>query len=130
MIVRPKSIAMKILMKKLSVVLGLTLLAGATAAQAQDKADCLAIIVGPGSTLTDVSTADLGRYFRADKTKAPDGSKLSIVMLDAGRPERDAALKGIYKMSEAEYNDFSLSAPLLPAHGCRGTQVHSPRPQS
>ena len=97
-------------MKKFFLVLGFLALVSTVRVQAQDKADCLAIIVGPGNSLTDVSKADLDRYFRADKTKAPDGTKISIIMLDAGRPERDAALRGIYKMAEAEYTDFFVSA--------------------
>jgi len=101
---------MKYFMKNNSMLLGLLVLASGLTVQAQDKADCLAIITGTGSSLTDVSKADLERFFRADKTKAPDGTKVSIVMLDTGRPEREAALRGIYKMGETEYNDFFVSA--------------------
>ena len=76
----------------------------------QDKADQLAVIVNKSSALDLVSSADLQRYFKADKTKAPDGTKIVIVMMDVGQPERDAALKSIYKMSESEYSDFIVSA--------------------
>lgn len=77
---------------------------------AQDKADQLAVIVGKSSKLEDISSADLQKYFKAEKGKTPDGTKIVIVMLDVGRPERDAALKGIYKLSENDYNDFFVSA--------------------
>src|ERR1051326_7414570 len=77
---------------------------------AQDKADHLAIIVNKASKLDEISMGDLQKYFKAEKTKTPDGTKVIIVMLDIGRPERDAALKSIYKMSDTEYNDFFVSA--------------------
>jgi len=92
--------------------LSLGLLAAMTAVgvRAQDKADCLAIIVPKDSKLDDITSADLQKYFKADKTKTPDGTKIAIVMIDVGRPERDAALRAIYKMNETEYNDFFVSA--------------------
>ncbi|HWD19191.1 MAG TPA: hypothetical protein VHB20_07915 [Verrucomicrobiae bacterium] len=96
----------------LHTMLGLTaaLLFLTVAAQAQDKSAQLAIITAPGAALSDVSLPDVGRYFKAEKNKAPDGTKIVIVMMDVGRPERDAALKGVYKMSEAEYNDYFVGA--------------------
>jgi hypothetical protein len=77
-----------------------------TAARAAD----LAVIVNKTSALVNVSSTDLARYFKAEKTKAPDGKKLVIVMQEAGLPEREAALKGIYKMTEAEYADYFVEA--------------------
>jgi hypothetical protein len=96
---------MKTLVLKLLVCAGIVM-SGAMGAPAQDKADQLAIIVNPASPLSDVSTADLQKYFKAEKTKTPDGIKVVIVMQEVGRPERDAALKLIYKMSEDEYSDY------------------------
>jgi len=87
---------------------GLVVLAlfGSMSLQAQDKAGALAIVVNKASALDDVASPLLQKYFKAEKTKAPDGTKLVIVMMDLGRPERDAALHTIYKMSESEYNDY------------------------
>jgi ABC-type phosphate transport system substrate-binding protein len=99
---------MKTLFSKLLVCVGVAML-GAIGTQAQDKADQLVIIVNPANPLNDISTTDLQRYFKAEKTKAPDGIKIVIVMMDVGRPERDAALKHIYQMSEEEYNDYFVS---------------------
>ena len=81
-------------------------LAGALNTLAQDKVEQLAIIVNPASSLSDISFADLQRYFKAERTKTPEGTKILIAMMEVGRPERDAALKLIYKMSEEEYNDY------------------------
>ena len=75
-------------------------------AQAQDKTDQLAIIVDKSSSLDNVTLAELKKYFMAEKTKAPDGGKIILIMQDPGNPERDAILRDIYKMSESEYNDY------------------------
>lgn len=86
-----------------------TLLA-VTTARAQDKAGHLAIVVNKASSLSELSSAELAKYFKAEKTKAPDGSKVLIVMQEGGRPEREAALQNIYKMSDGEYNKYFLQA--------------------
>jgi hypothetical protein len=99
---------MKTLVSKLLVCVGVAMLA-APGTQAQDKTEQLAIIVNPANPLDDISIVDLQRYFKAEKTKIPDGTKVVIVMQDVGRPERDAALKNIYKMSEEEYSDYFVS---------------------
>lgn len=74
------------------------------------RAGDLAVVVNKASALSELSSADLAKYFKAEKSKTPDGTKLVIVMQDTGRPERDAALKGIYKMSESEYTDYFVEA--------------------
>jgi len=97
---------MKALLRQLPVIVLLLSLCGNISASAQDKANQLAVIVNKTSSLDDVTTAVLQKYFKADKSKTPDGTKIVIVMQDVGNPDRDAALRTIYKMSEAEYNDF------------------------
>ena len=74
------------------------------------RAADLAIVVNKACGLDNVTSAELTKYFKAEKTKATDGTKLVIVVQDPGRPERDAALKRIYKMSESEYTDYFVEA--------------------
>jgi len=91
--------------------LALLAFAGLTGlAAAQDKAADLAIIANKSTKLDNVSTADLKRYFKAEKTKTPDGTKLVVVACDQGTPERAAALAGLYAMNEAEYSDYFVEA--------------------
>ena len=97
-------------MQRFLLLLACALAATTTCARAGDASGDLAVIVNKASKLDDVSSADLAKYFKADKSKAPDGTKLVIVMHDAGRPERDAALKGIYKMSEEAYTEHFVEA--------------------
>jgi len=96
-------------MKKIFLLLCAALL-GSCAVNAQDKSAQLAVIIGKSSQLDNVSSADLAKIFKAEKAKAPDGTRFVITMLATGLPERDAALKGIYGMSEAEYGKFFLQA--------------------
>jgi ABC-type phosphate transport system substrate-binding protein len=97
---------MKTILKKFPLGVAILFLLGGLNVRAQDKADQLAVIVGKTSSLEAVTTAELQKYFKAEKSKAPDGTKIVIVMQDVGRPERDAALRDIYKMGEAEYGDY------------------------
>ena len=97
-------------MRKLTTLIGLLALGLATAGRAEDKADHLAVIVGKGNPLESATFAELQKYFRAEKTKGSDGNKIAIVMLAAGQPERGAALREIYKMTEGEYNKYFLQA--------------------
>jgi hypothetical protein len=80
------------------------------AVRAGDQADDLAIIVHPANKLENVTFNELQRYFKVEKSKTPDGLKLVVLMQDVGRPERDAALKGIYKMTDAQYTSFFVEA--------------------
>ncbi len=78
--------------------------------RADDKAGDLAIIVNKASKLDTVSSADLARYFKAEKSKTPDGTKIALAMFAPDHPERAAALAGIYHMSEAEFADYFVEA--------------------
>ena len=91
-----------------SLVLSALLVAHATVAD--DKASHLAIVVNKNSSLSEIASVDLAKFFKAEKSKAPDGTKVVIVMQDAGRSEREAALRQIFKMSDGEYNKYFLQA--------------------
>ncbi len=82
----------------------------AASARAEDKTPALAIIVNPSNKMDGTTAKELQRYFKAEKSKTPEGLKLIIVMQEAGRPERDAALKNIYKMNEAQYTNYFVEA--------------------
>ena len=70
----------------------------------------LAIVVNKNSSLNDISSAELTKFFRAEKSKTPDGVKLVVLMQEVGRSERAAALQEIFKMSEGEYSKYFLQA--------------------
>ena len=86
------------------------LIPAAFTASADDKAEQIAVIVNRSSALTDLSSAELVKYFKVQKTKISDGSKLTLVAQDVGRPERNAVLSKVYAMSEDEYSRYFLQA--------------------
>jgi ABC-type phosphate transport system substrate-binding protein len=91
-----------------ALVLGMLLIG--VEARAQDKSGDLAIIVNKSCSLDNVSRAELVKIFKGEKSKNPDGAKYVIIMRDSGSPERSAALRGIYSMSDAEYEKYFLQA--------------------
>lgn len=80
---------------------------------AADNGGDLAIIVAKTSSLANVSSAELAKIFRAEKSKGPDGAKFVLAMREAGSDERAAALAGIYKMSDADYGKYFLQATFV-----------------
>jgi hypothetical protein len=80
----------------------------AASALAQDKSTDLAIVVNPACSLDNVSAADLTAIFKAQKAKNPNGVKYAIAVREPGSPERTAALKSIYNMTDADYEKFFL----------------------
>ena len=81
--------------------------------QAQDKANDLAIIVNKNSALDNVTADELGKIFRAEKTKGPDGTKFVLAVPAAGSPEHAAMLAGVYGFDEAGYGKYFLQATFV-----------------
>ena len=77
---------------------------------AQDKSNDLAIVVNESSLLEDISSADVTKIFKEEKTKSPGGFKYVIAVRASGSPERKAALQGIYHMTNPEYEKLFLQA--------------------
>jgi ABC-type phosphate transport system substrate-binding protein len=94
--------------KYLPLILLLVLPAGF--AVAQDKGADLAIVVNVASTLDNISSAELAKIFKAERTRTPDGVKYVLAMRETGSPERNAALRVIYQMTDAEYERYFLQA--------------------
>ena len=72
--------------------------------------ETLAIIVNKNSPLENVTSSELVKIFRGEKSKAPDGTRFTVVMREPRSPEREAALRGIYQMSDQEYQKYFLQA--------------------
>jgi len=93
-------------------ILFLTLAVGAITgvAAAQDKTSDLAIIVAKGSTLDNLTSEELNKIFLEEKSKSPDGHKYVVTVHVAGSAESKAALGGIYKFDQGEYDTYFLRA--------------------
>ena len=72
-------------------------------------AEDLAIIVAKSSALSDVTSAELTKIFKCEKTKGPGGAKLAVVV-QSGGSEHEAALAAIYKTDDAGYKKYFLQA--------------------
>jgi ABC-type phosphate transport system substrate-binding protein len=85
----------------------------ACGAMAQDKSGDLAIVVGKSCSLDNVTSAELAKIFRAEKSKDANGVRFFILTREAGSAERTAALAGIYKLSEDDYAKYFLQATFI-----------------
>ncbi len=92
----------------LIVVSVLIALTGASANSVWVQED-LAIIVNKSNPVDNISLADLRKIFLAERSRWPNGRKVTIVMREQGRAERAAALKLIYQMREQDFNRHFLN---------------------
>lgn len=72
--------------------------------------DDLAIIVNKSNTTDALTLAELRNVFLAERSRWPNGRKITITMLDAGNPERDVVLRTIYRMRESDFSRNFLRA--------------------
>jgi hypothetical protein len=72
--------------------------------------DSLAIIVNRTNPIDNLSFDDLRQYFLGERTHWPNGRRVTIVMRDPSRPERDAVLRLIYEMREQDFHAHFLRA--------------------
>lgn len=78
-----------------------------TTTQAQEH---IALVVGKSTGIDNLSSIELQKLFKCEKSKAPDGSKVTVVMRDTGSAERIAVLTSVLKMAEGEYSKHILQA--------------------
>lgn len=78
-------------------------------AHAQER-EPLAIVVNRNNPISDISLADLRRVYRGQRSRWSNGRRVTLVMRDAGAPERDAILKSLYGVAEVEYRRTYLQA--------------------
>jgi ABC-type phosphate transport system substrate-binding protein len=70
----------------------------------------LVFIVNKASPIDNLSLQDLRRIFLGERTKWPNGRKVTIVMQDQGMEEREAFLRLVCHMNESDYNRYVLQA--------------------
>jgi ABC-type phosphate transport system substrate-binding protein len=68
----------------------------------------LAIVVNKSNSIANLSMAELRKVFLGERSHWPNGRRITLVMMESGRPERDAVLHQIYQMSETDFNDHFL----------------------
>jgi phosphate transport system substrate-binding protein len=76
--------------------------AGAAAPTAATGRSHLAVIVNRSNPIASLSRRELRALFLGDKTAWSHGRRVTVVLREPGQPERSAALRLIYGMSEAD----------------------------
>jgi ABC-type phosphate transport system substrate-binding protein len=94
--------------------------ATATPTTKNDSRQILAIVVNPSNPVENLSLVELRKIFLGERIRWPNGHRVIVAMLDSGFPERDAALREVYRMTESGYRDHFLKGrytgdiPVLP----------------
>jgi phosphate transport system substrate-binding protein len=91
------------------ITVGAALLAAPSVADAQ-KAEPLAIVVNRANPMSEVSLSDLRKIYRGQRGRWSNGRRVTIVMRDAGTPERGAILRSLYGIDEENYRRGFLQA--------------------
>jgi ABC-type phosphate transport system substrate-binding protein len=79
------------------------------AAQSRAAADdSLAIVANRANPVENLSLDELRKIFLGDQPHWSNGRRITVVMLEQGKQERDVVLKQIYKMGEKDFNGYFL----------------------
>jgi hypothetical protein len=69
----------------------------------------LAVIVEKGNTTTALASVDLIKILKAQTRAWPDGSSITVVILDPGSPDMQVAMDRLYKISPQELKTLVAS---------------------
>jgi phosphate transport system substrate-binding protein len=70
--------------------------------------DCLAILVNRSNPVENLSFAELRKVFLGEQNHWSDGHRVTVVMLESGKPERQVVLSLIYKMDDKDFTAYFL----------------------
>jgi phosphate transport system substrate-binding protein len=70
----------------------------------------VAIIVHKSNPVENLSLTELRQIFLAERSRWPSGRKVTIVMREPGRPEREAVLRQVCRMRDQDFTRHFLSA--------------------
>jgi ABC-type phosphate transport system substrate-binding protein len=80
--------------------------------------DSLAIVVNRSNPVENLSFNELRKIFLGEQTHWSNGRRITVVMLEPGKTERQAVLAQIYKMGEKDFNNYFL-------HGMFTGEIHA-----
>jgi ABC-type phosphate transport system substrate-binding protein len=70
--------------------------------------ECLAILVNRSNPVENLSFAELRKVFLGEQNHWSDGRRITLVMLEPGKPERQVVLTLIYRMDDKDFNAYFL----------------------
>jgi ABC-type phosphate transport system substrate-binding protein len=91
------------------VVLAALASAGVAAAQS-DPGEPLAVVVSPGVRTTSITLRELRAIYRGEQQFWDGaGGRITLLLPPSGSPERDAALRQVFRMTESEFTRFWIA---------------------
>ena len=87
---------------------GTTQPAGPEPQGSQAADECLAILVNRSNPVENLSFAELRKVFLGEQNHWSDGRRITLVMLESGKPERQVVLSLIYRMEDKDFNAYFL----------------------
>jgi ABC-type phosphate transport system substrate-binding protein len=83
--------------------------AGAPAPGEQNSPESsLAIIVNTANPVDDLSLSELRKVFLGERGHWPNGRRITLVMMEAGQPERKALIREVCQMKEDDFSRHFL----------------------
>jgi ABC-type phosphate transport system substrate-binding protein len=70
--------------------------------------DSLGIVVNRSNPVENLSSAELRKIFMGEQTHWSNGRRITVVMLEPGKQERQAVLAQIYRMDDKDFNKHFL----------------------
>ncbi|PYU84681.1 MAG: hypothetical protein DMG51_10055 [Acidobacteria bacterium] len=70
--------------------------------------DALGIVVNRSNPVENLSLAELRKIFMGEQTHWSNGRRITVVMLEPGKQERQAILTQIYRMDDKDFNKHFL----------------------
>src|SRR5882762_8896271 len=70
--------------------------------------ECLAILVNRSNPVENLSFAELRKVFLGEQNHWSDGRRITLVMLESGKPERQLLLTLIYRIDDKDFNAYFL----------------------
>lgn len=70
--------------------------------------DSLAFVVNRSNPVDSLSLPELRKIFLGEQDHWSNGRRITVVMLEPGKVERQAVLAQIYKMDEKDFNQYFL----------------------
>lgn len=93
------------------------------------REEALVIIAHKSNPVDNLSFEELRKACLGDRRRWPNNRKVTLALLEAGRPEREAVLRQVCGMSEAEFtrhyleSEFTGQTPQIPRQLASGTLV-------
>ena len=78
--------------------------------------DSLAIVLNPSNTVENLSLVELRKIFMGEINHWPSGRRITVVMLEPGKLERQAVLTQIYRMNDKDFEIYFLHGMFTAEH--------------